>query len=182
MVTLVLFLIGVLSMITLDPIATAYLHNEPSTVWRIMTIFTHMVSHGSWDHLMGNFLFGGPYLLYLEHKLKDTKKFVRAFVMFGLSALSLQIIFEQFSIFNSVGVIGSSGAIFGVVGAALMLPKSNKIVNLLAKTLLIFFIYSQASSAKLSLVWPVGIAYAAHLGGLLAGVVFSLRHRPRRRR
>jgi len=179
MVTLVLFLVGVVSMITLDPAITAYSHQEPSIIWRFTNLFTHIVSHANWEHLIGNFLFGGPYLLYLEQQVKSAKTFTRAFFGFGFAALVCYLIFDQFSQYHSVGIIGSSGAIFGVVGAALMCPKKNKTTNILAKLLLLFFIFSQASEAITSITQPTPVAYAAHLGGLIAGVLFSY-HRHRR--
>jgi len=182
MATIALFLLGVISLLCFDPSVTAYIYGETSLKWKFVTLFTHIVSHGNWSHLIGNFIFGGPYLLYLEHKLKSTKKFVRLFFVFGFAAFAFQYIVSQFSMFPGLGLIGSSGAIFGVIGYSLNLRKKSKVINLLSKSLLCFFIITQAMSAHQSLYWPDGVAYAAHLGGLLAGVALSLRRRPGRRR
>lgn len=182
MATLVLFLVGVVSLLCFDPSVTAYIYGETSWMWKFVTLFTHIVSHGSWNHLIGNFIFGGPYLLYLEHKLKNTKKFVRLFFVLGFAAFVSQYSMSQFSMFPGLGLIGSSGAIFGMIGYALNLRKKSRVINLLSKCLLCFFIVTQAISMHQSLYWPDGVAYAAHLGGLLAGVALSLRRRPGRRR
>lgn len=170
-----LFLVGVLSLLLFDPITTAYIHNEPSAMWRFVNLFTHIVSHGSWSHLLGNYIFGAPFLIYLETKMKSTKKFVRLFFILGFASLALQSVFNYFSSFQSLGLIGSSGAIFGVVGAALMSYKGPRPIELAARSMLIFHVVNQAQMAFISLHFPMGIGFAAHLGGLLAGIAFSLR-------
>lgn len=177
MATLWLFIVGVLSLVFFEPLKTAYIHNDPSLLWRFVTLFTHMVSHGNWEHLIGNFSFGAPFMIYLEHKLKDTKKFVRLFFAIGFCSLVFQCIFNLFTPFQSAGLIGSSGAIFGLVGAALMLYDGPRPLMAVAKSLAIFYLYSQFQLALASLYWPMGVAYAAHFGGLVAGIAFSLHHR-----
>ena len=177
MATIALFLVGVLSLLLFDPVVTAYLYNEPSWMWRFVNVFTHMVSHGNWDHLVGNFIFGAPFMLYLEHKLKSTKTFVRLFFGLGFCAFLLQLALDHFSMFHSMGMIGSSGAIFGLIGAALFLYDGPKPIQVAAKTLACFYILTQAQMAFASLFLPLGVAYGAHLGGLIGGVLFSLHRR-----
>lgn len=176
MATVSLFIISVLSLLLFPPTTTAYIYDEPSLMWRFVSFFTHMVSHGGWAHLLGNFMFGFPYMFYLEYKLKSTKKFIRTFVFFGGIALLTQILFDLFALFKPIGLIGSSGAIFGIVGAALMSYRGFKPIELAAKALLIFHIITQAQAAYYNLIFPIGVASGAHLGGLLAGVWFSYRH------
>lgn len=177
MATIALFLVSVLSLLLFDPSVTAYLYNEPSWVWRFVSVFTHMVSHGSWDHLLGNFIFGAPFMLYLEHKLKCTKTFIRLFFGLGLCSFLLQLIADHFSAYHSMGLIGSSGAIFGLTGAALVLYDGPKPIQIAAKLLACFYIFKQTQMAFVSLFFPLGVAYAAHLGGLIGGVLFTLHHR-----
>jgi membrane associated rhomboid family serine protease len=174
--TVSLFIIGVISLLLFPPTTTAYIYSEPSVIWRFVSFFTHMVSHGGWAHLLGNFMFGFPYMFYLEYKLKSTKKFIRTFVFFGGAALLTQILFDMFALFKPLGLIGSSGAIFGVTGAVLMGYRGPKPIELTAKALLIFHIVTQAQAAYYNLTYPIGVASGAHLGGLLAGVWFSNRH------
>jgi len=182
MASIALFLVGVLSLLFFDPTVTAYIHGEPSYMWRFVTFFTHMVSHGSWGHLFGNYIFGAPFMLYLEYKLKSTKKFVRLFFALGACAFIFQAAFNYLSAFKSLGLIGSSGAIFGLVGAALSMYDGPKPVRLAARCLLAFYLFSQLQLAMISLIFPMGIAYAAHFGGLVGGVLFTLHHRHHRRR
>jgi membrane associated rhomboid family serine protease len=179
MATIALFLVGVLSLLLFDPVVTAYLYNEPSWMWRFVNVFTHMVSHGNWDHLIGNFIFGAPFMLYLEHKLKSTKTFVRLFFGLGLCAFFSQLLLDSVSLFHSSGMIGSSGAIFGLTGAALILYDGPKPIQIAAKVLTCFYVLTQAQAAIISTIFPLGVAYGAHLGGLIGGILFSL-HRRRR--
>jgi membrane associated rhomboid family serine protease len=181
MATICFFLVGVASLLLFDPMVTAYLNNEPSWAWWFISLFTHMVSHANWGHLLGNYIMGMPYMLYLENRLKDTKLFVRLFFVLGFCALIGQKIADQISIFQVKGLIGSSGAIFGIIGAALSLYEGPKILKVAARSLLLFFITTQFLSAKAALSWPMGVAYAAHLGGLIGGVLFSLHYRRRHR-
>ena len=179
MATIGFFLIGVFSLLLFDPMTTAYLNHESSWVWWFVSLFTHMVSHGSWGHLLGNYTMGTPYMLYLENKLNNTKLFVRLFFVLGFCALLGQKIADQFSLFETRGLIGSSGAIFGLIGATLALYEGPKVLKIAARSLLVFFIVTQFLSAKAALSWPMGVAYAAHLGGLIGGVLFSLHYRRR---
>lgn len=176
MATIGLFLVGVLSLSLFDPTTTAYLYSEPLLRWKFVTLFTHMLSHGSWPHLIGNYLFGAPYMFYLEYRLKSTKKFIRLFFWLGFVAFFFQYVANEFSVFKSNGLIGSSGAIFGLVGAALMCYRGPRVIEIAAKAILIFHIVSQANATLESFVFPTGVAFAAHLGGLLAGAWFSYHH------
>ena len=183
MATLALFIVGVISLVCFDPLVTAYVYNEPLLMWKFVSFFTHMVSHGSWTHLIGNYTFGAPFMLYLEHKLKSTKTFVRLFFALGTCSFLLQTVFNQFSMFQSMGLIGSSGAIFGLVGAALAIYDGPMPIKIAARSLLVFYIFTQFQLAMFSLIFPMGVAYAAHLGGLLGGLSFViLRHRRRHSR
>lgn len=181
MATLSFFLIGVISLLLFDPMTTAYLANESSWVWWFVSLFTHMVSHGNWGHLLGNYIMGMPYMLYLENRLNDTKLFVRLFFILGFCALLGQKVAEQFSFFKTLGLIGSSGAIFGLIAVSLSLYQGPKILKFAAKSLLLFFVVTQFLNAKAALFWPTGVAYAAHLGGLIGGILFSLHYRRRHR-
>lgn len=180
--TVILFVLGVISLICFNPMTTAFTYG-PTPFWhKVLTILTHMISHGSLEHLLGNYLFGFPYMLYLEYRLKSTVKFLWLFFVFGLASLVAQMISNYFSFFPGMGMIGSSGAIFGIVGAALFLKKENTFATIVSRLLALFFILTQAQMTYATLIFPDGVAYAAHLGGLLSGTYFSLRHRPHRRR
>jgi membrane associated rhomboid family serine protease len=141
-----------------------------------------MVSHGNWKHLMGNFIYGFPYMLYLEYRMNDWKKFLKAFFFCGWVALLGQFLISKFSVLPTMGVIGSSGAIFGLVAFALCIAKESKIIRWLSLSLLAFHIYTQGYSTWMSMKgYSFGIAFGAHLFGIFAGMycAWKLTRRPK---
>ena len=101
MVTVVLFLIGVVSLLLFDPGQTAFYYKAPITFSWFVKLFSHMVSHGNWKHLMGNFIYGFPYMLYIEHKMQDWKRFLKIFFFCGWIALLGQFLVSKFSMFET---------------------------------------------------------------------------------
>lgn len=186
MITLILFLTGVVSLLCFSPDLTAFYYYNPVNLQWFVRIISHMVSHGNWYHLLGNFLFGLPFMLYVEHRLNDHKKFLKLFFFTGLMALLGQGIAERFMPIQVGGVIGSSGAIFGIVAFALAIANETKWVRLLAWGTLVFHVYNQGMLTWLSIKGlTFGVAFAAHFVGILTGVAMAinfLRHRPKNRR
>lgn len=175
MITLFLFSIGVLSLLAFDPEVTAFYYRHPDGIMWFVRIVTHMVSHGNVPHLLGNFLFGMPFMLYAEYRLKDHKKFLKLFFYSGLSALLGQRLIDCFSMFPATAVIGSSGAIFGIVAFALTIANENKWIKILSTSALIFHIYNQGMSTWYSLRGlTFGVAFGAHLCGILAGIACAI--------
>jgi membrane associated rhomboid family serine protease len=143
-----------------------------------------MVSHGNSWHLIGNFVFGLPFMIYAEHLLQSHRKFLKLFFYTGLAALLGQRIAEMYSPVQVGAVIGSSGAIFGVIGFALASIQGSKIVRLMSYGTLVFHIFNQGMLTWYSIKGlTFGVAFGAHLAGLLAGVAIALilRRRSRRR-
>lgn len=186
MVTFALFLVGVISLILFDPSVTAFYYTKPDSIMWFVRLLTHMVSHGNFRHLMGNFMFGLPFMLYAEYRLNDAKKFLKLFFYTGLAALVGQRLLDSFSVMPAKGVIGSSGAVFGIVAFALTIANETKWIRVISLATLAFHVYTQALLTWYSvtgLVW--GIAFGAHLSGILAGISCAIilrRHLARRPR
>lgn len=175
MITLGLFLIGVVSLLAFEPNTTAFYYTQPDGIMWFVRIFSHMVSHGNFKHLMGNYMFGLPFMLYAEYRLKDHVKFLKLFFYTGLAALVGQRIIDMFSIAPAIGVIGSSGAVFGIVAFSLAIANENKWIRLMSLSTLAFHIHNQAMLTWYSLqglTW--GIAFGAHLCGILGGIAFAI--------
>ncbi len=171
MATLGLFVVGWLLLQGFSPDQTAFVYNMPIGLQMFARAFTHMVSHANWQHLTGNFVFGLPYMLYLETRLKSIKKFVRLFVCFGLAALAGQLIAEYFSLFKSSGMIGSSGAVFGMVALAILSFDGPRLYKYMLRAVLIFFLFRQGIAAYEGLSFPSGVGNAAHFMGIVAALV-----------
>lgn len=142
-----------------------------------LAVLYSMFLHGSWLHLGGNMLF----LWVFGNNIED-KRGKRAFIIFyllaGLAATAAHIAVQPDS---TVPVVGASGAIAGVMGAYLVLYPNVRIRSLI---LLGFFVLFRDIAAKWLLgIWFVsqffinpneGVAWMAHVGGFVFGVVAGL--------
>ncbi|MGH7844687.1 MAG: rhomboid family intramembrane serine protease [Candidatus Binatia bacterium] len=143
-------------------------------------LLTHMFLHGSWMHLLGNMWF----LWLFGNNIEDSMgrpRFVVFYLLCGFAAAAGQILTDPRSL---VPMIGASGAISGVMGAYLVLYPTVRVYTLVP---LGFFITSMALPAWVMLgYWLLiqflsglttiageggGVAFWAHVGGFVAGVV-----------
>jgi membrane associated rhomboid family serine protease len=166
---------------------------QPAT-W--ITLFTSMFMHGGLLHLGGNMLF----LWIFGNNVEDSMgplKFVVFYLLGGLAADAGQIIFSANS---TVPTIGASGAVAAVLGGYLLLFPRARVVTLVfiiffftilelpAIVFLGIWILQQALFAYFDLLQPAGggggVAYFAHIGGFLFGLllirVFASERRRRR--
>lgn len=127
-----------------------------------LTILTSMFMHGSFLHLAGNML----YLWIFGNNVEDylgKVKFVLFYLLSGLAASSLFILFDANS---QVPLIGASGAIAGVLGAYLVLYPNHRVLTLL---FLFFFIRLAHIPAKIVLLFWFGYQLLMSLGSIGAG-------------
>lgn len=149
---------------------------------RVETLFTHMFLHGGWMHLIGNMLFLWIFGDNLEEEMGHLP-FLLFYLAAGLAAAALQIAPDPAS---QVPMVGASGAIAGVMGAYLMLFPRAKVDVVL---IIVVFIRILTLPAWIVLgVWfgiqlfsglalPTaegGVAWFAHIGGFIGGVVLAL--------
>jgi membrane associated rhomboid family serine protease len=156
------------------------------------TILTSMFIHGGWMHLLGNML----YLWIFGNNIEDSMGHVRFlffYLIVGLAAAGTHLALNTAS---TLPVIGASGAVSGILGSYLFLfPRARvltlvtfgwfiRMVYLPAWALLIFWIGLQLFSHAMAPSDPMagGVAYAAHIGGFVAGLAFVLLFRKHRRR
>ena len=153
------------------------------------TVVSSMFMHGSWMHIIGNMWF----LWIFGNNVEDAMgslRFVVFYLLCGLGAAGLQVAADPAS---TIPMVGASGAIGGVMGAYVLLYPRVK-VHLLV--FLGFFITTIAVPAIFMLgYWFLvqvlggftslnaaggGVAFWAHVGGFVAGVVLILVFRDRR--
>jgi membrane associated rhomboid family serine protease len=158
------------------------------------TLFTSMFLHGGWLHLVGNML----YLWIFGNNVEDATGhlgFLVFYVLCGLAAAFAQILIQPAS---QVPMVGASGAIAGVLGGYLVLYPRARILALVP---LGFFLHLMEVPAVLflpmwfllQLVYGIaslgvrsefggGVAFWAHIGGFVAGLVCirMFARRPRR--
>jgi membrane associated rhomboid family serine protease len=144
-------------------------------------ILTSMFLHGGWMHLLGNMWF----LWLFGNNVEDSMtrpRFVAFYLLCGVAAALTQVFVDASS---AVPMVGASGAISGVMGAYLVLFPRVRVFTMVP---LGFFITSMALPAWAMLIyWFVlqfvgglgsivaertgGVAFWAHAGGFVAGVV-----------
>ncbi len=147
-----------------------------------MSFVTHMFLHGGIMHLGGNMLFLWIFGDNLEDEMGHVG-FLIFYVLGGFAAAMAQYLSDPAS---QVPMVGASGAIAAVMGGYLLLfPKAK--VDVLLILVIIFRIFTVpawivlgiwfALQLGLSLATPTdggGVAYWAHAGGFVAGLVFAV--------
>jgi membrane associated rhomboid family serine protease len=143
----------------------------------LLTIFTSMFMHAGWLHLGGNML----YLWIFGDNVEDRFghiKFLIFYLLCGIAATFAQL---AFSTGSNVPNLGASGAIAGVLGAYLvMFPKSRvsvlqgaQVIPVPALIVIGFWFVLQIFNSIGSITETGGVAYIAHVGGFLTGVVLT---------
>ena len=144
-----------------------------------VAVLTSMFMHGGWMHIIGNML----YLWIFGNNVEDAMGHVR-FVLFyfvcGIIAVLAHALPNPESV---VPMIGASGAISGVLGAYLLLyPHARVLVAipfgfiihtmaLPAGIVLGFWFVIQIFSSASATPGSGGVAWGAHIGGFLAGML-----------
>jgi len=150
------------------------------------TLFTSMFLHGGWFHLIGNMLF----LWIFGNNIEDVLGHGR-YILFYLCCGVVAALTQAFSSFGAhVPMVGASGAIAGVLGAYLLLyPYANvhvfvwiviffRIVNIPAWIMLGLWFAMQVVSGLARAPGTPGVAFWAHVGGFVSGVILVALLRP----
>jgi len=134
-----------------------------------------MFMHGSIMHIFGNMLFLWVFGDNLENLLGHIR-FAAFYIVCGIAAALAQIMMDTDSI---IPMLGASGAISGVLGGYLLLFPTRRVRALIFNFLtevpafiaLGLWIVYQIVSGYLTPAGTGGVAYAAHIGGFIAGLV-----------
>jgi membrane associated rhomboid family serine protease len=168
-----------LGVIPATVVGGATLSPELQVVPTWMTVFTSMFMHGGWMHLIGNML----YLWIFGNNVEDAMghaKFAVFYLLCGAAAAMAQALPDPDS---TIPMIGASGAISGVLGAYLLLyPHARVLVvvplgillyslRVRAGVVLAFWFLMQLLSSALSGSQEGGVAFGAHIGGFVAGML-----------
>lgn len=163
--------------VPLAPGMACVVDNDPIN---LATPLTSMFLHGGWAHLIGN----GLFLWVFGNNVEDSMgrlRFLIFYLLCGLAAAFAQVLADPSS---PVPMVGASGAISGVMGAYLLLYPRVRVnmlfvifvVPLPAWLVLIWWFGLQVLSALPDLAGierevSAGVAFMAHIGGFLAGLV-----------
>ena len=148
----------------------------------LFTLLTSMFMHASWMHIIGNMI----YLWAFGREIEDAMGHMRFLFFYfagGIVAMFAQILGDPTSRIPS---LGASGAIAAVMGAFLITFPRDRIralliivvfvrITYIPAALLIgfWFLMQVVNLGQVAQVRTGGVAYLAHVGGFLFGVVFG---------
>ena len=157
---------------------------QPTPVSVYLTLLVSMFMHGGWMHLGGNMLFLWIFGDNLEDRL-GRLRYLLFYLICGVLA-SLAHVFSTVALANNasqtlVPSLGASGAISGVLGGYVVLYPRNRV------NVIIFRIFTTVPAYVALGLWFLfqfvsglgilgdgaqegGVAYAAHIGGFIAGL------------
>lgn len=154
-----------------------------------ITILTAMFIHGGWLHILGNMLYLWVFGDNVESAMGHVK-YLLFYLLCGVAAALAQVFIDPTS---TVPAVGASGAIAGVLGAYVLFYPDAAVKTLIF--LGIFFTITNVSALILIGLWIVlqvisglaelgaassgGVAYFAHIGGFLIGLVIASLFRER---
>ena len=166
-------------------VVPANVAEDPLSLETILDMVRSMFFHGGWAHLLGNML----YLWLFGDNVEDRMGVVLYLILYflgGFVAASAQVIVDPNS---TIPLVGASGAIGGILGSYLLLFPGVRVRGVVfigrfgttaewpAWTVLGLWFVLQLGYAVLSIGLQTGasggVAFFAHVGGFLAGIVYT---------
>ena len=150
-----------------------------------VTLLTSIFLHGGWLHLGGNLLYLWVFGDNVENAFGPVK-YILFYLVCGVAATAAQIAIDPTS---TIPTVGASGAIAGVMGAYLVMFPGATVRTLVILVVFVTVVYLPAILVigvwfLLQLVSGVtslgaqtqqgGVAFFAHIGGLIAGALLAL--------
>ncbi|MDD5434485.1 MAG: rhomboid family intramembrane serine protease [Nitrospira sp.] len=151
-------------------------HGYPSSY---ITVFTSMFLHGGLLHIAGNML----YLWIFGNNIEDSMGHFRFIIFYLLSGIIAVYTFSLVTPRSVIPMVGASGAVSGVLGAYLILFPRAKVLTLvpfgfyiqLIKVPAVFvlgmWIVVQILNGSVSGRTGGGVAWFAHIGGFVGGMI-----------
>jgi membrane associated rhomboid family serine protease len=145
-----------------------------------ITVLTAMFMHGSWSHIIGNMIFLWAFGPEIEDAM-GRGRYLLFYLAGGLVAMLAQILADPHS---TVPNLGASGAIAAVMGGFIVTYPRDRIkavlfififvrITFIPAALLIgfWFLTQLVHAGAVAQVQTGGVAYLAHVGGFVFGVV-----------
>ena len=153
--------------------------STPSPLW--ITLFSSMFMHAGWTHILGNMLFLFVFGIHVERSMGGLRYLAFYFIC-GLGANALEI---ATAVGSNLPGLGASGAIAGVLAGYLLLYPSSHVRTLIPLGFLFwtaripawvfiglwFALQLVDGLASISDATSGGVAYSAHIGGFVTGLV-----------
>jgi len=164
----------------------AYLAGRTGFELAFFPLFTSMFLHGGVMHLLGNMLF----LYIFGDNIEDTFGHVAYLFFYLFCGIASGVAHIVFNLHSSVPALGASGAISGVMGAyAVLFPRAR--VYMLFSIFLVpvpailvlgywFLLQFLSGIGEFGTSAMGGVAWWAHIGGFLMGMLVALMVKPSR--
>jgi membrane associated rhomboid family serine protease len=146
----------------------------------LITILTSMFMHASWSHIIGNMIFLWAFGPEIEDVM-GPGRYTAFYLLGGIAAMLAQVAIDPQS---TIPNLGASGAIAAVMGAFLVTYPRDKIRTLVffgwfirvafipaAALIGIWFVSQLLNFGVVADVQSGGVAYVAHIGGMIFGAV-----------
>jgi membrane associated rhomboid family serine protease len=158
----------------------ARLLEQTANAWP--TIFSSMFLHGNLFHLGSNMLF----LWIFGNNIEDALGRMRFALFYALCGLTAGLAQTLSAPASTIPMVGASGAVAGIMGAYLVLYPKARIITLIP----LFFVFTTIEVPAFLMIgyWALlqiisanwfgggelqgGVAYFAHIGGFLGGILF----------
>ena len=157
---------------------------------RWITILTAMFMHASWSHIIGNMVFFWAFGPEVEDAM-GRGRYLIFYLLGGVVAMMAQVLPNTHS---TVPNLGASGAIAAVMGAFLVMYPRDQIKSILLIFIFVkitfipaflligfWFLTQLVNAGQVAQAQSGGVAYLAHVGGFIFGVIFArifVRSRP----
>jgi len=147
----------------------------------LITILTAMFMHAGWEHILGNMLFFWVFGPAIEDVMGPLR-FIVFYLLGGLAATFAQVVVDPTS---TIPNLGASGAIAAVMGVFLITYPRDQIksvlflgwfigIRMIPAVILVglwFLVQLFSEVGALATVQSGGVAYMAHVGGFLFGLI-----------
>ena len=154
---------------------------QPTPISVYITFFTSIFMHGGIAHLLGNMLFLFIFGDNVEDRLGHFRYLIFYLIVGVLASVSHIIVTSMFGGNMLIPVLGASGAISGVLAAYLVLYPRKRV------RVLVFYFLTDVPAILVIGLWFIfqlmsgigmlgsnlesGVAYGAHVGGFVAGLI-----------
>ncbi|MDM4014431.1 rhomboid family intramembrane serine protease [Roseiconus lacunae] len=154
---------------------------KPTPVPVYLTLITAMFMHGSIAHLLGNMWFLWIFGDNLENAMGRVRYFV-FYLLTGIIASLVHVALNSQGASSLTASLGASGAISAVMGAYVLLHPNRRVTVILLRIITdvpayvavgVWFAFQLVSGLGIFGGRDGGVAYGAHIGGFIAGVILA---------
>ena len=172
---------AMLASLAATPAAVVHKIPGPGNVPAELTLISYQFLHGGWEHILGNML----YLWVFGDDIEDALGPVRFIAFYLLCGVVAALAFVMANTGSRIPLVGASGAVSGILAAYLLLRPCAEVSVFVFRAIVrmrAFWVIGAWVALQLYMTLRSpddGVAYMAHVGGLVAGALLFLVMRPK---